>query len=106
MATRSNKNIQTLTVSLWGVNIGTLQWNPRTQSSLFWFSPDYFTGGYDIAPITHPKAQQSPAIAIPGIKEPKIYQGLPSFLADSLPDRWGNLVQGGRSSRERQDSPD
>ena len=78
MATRSNKDIQTLTVSLWG--------------GLFWFSPDYFTGGYDIAPITHPKAQQSPAIAIPGIKEPKIYQGLPSFLADSLPDRWGNAV--------------
>ena len=92
MATRSNKNIQTLTVSLWGVNIGTLQWNPRTQSSLFWFSPDYFTEMYDIAPITHPKALQSPAIAIPGIKEPKIYQGLPSFLADSLPDRWGNAV--------------
>ena len=92
MATRSNKDIQTLTVSLWGVSIGTLQWDPRTQSSLFWFSPDYFTGGYDMAPITHPKAQQSPAIAIHGIKEPKIYQGLPSFLADSLPDRWGNAV--------------
>lgn len=92
MATRSNKDIQTLTVSLWGVSIGTLQWNPRTQSSLFWFSPDYFGSRYDIAPITHPKAQSSPAIAIPGIKEPKIYQGLPSFLADSLPDRWGNAV--------------
>ena len=92
MATRSSKDIQTLTVSLWGVNIGTLQWNPRTQSSLFWFSPGYFESRYDIAPITHPKAQQSPAIAIPGIKEPKIYQGLPSFLADSLPDRWGNAV--------------
>ncbi len=92
MAARSSRNIQTLTVSLWGVNIGTLQWNPRTQSSLFWFSPDYFTEMYDIAPITHPKALQSPAIAIPGIKEPKIYQGLPSFLADSLPDRWGNAV--------------
>ena len=68
MATRSNKDIQTLTVSLWGVSIGTLQWNPRTQSSLFWFSPDYFGSRYDIAPITHPKAQSSPAIAIPGIK--------------------------------------
>ncbi|HJC94307.1 MAG TPA: HipA N-terminal domain-containing protein [Candidatus Phocaeicola excrementigallinarum] len=22
----------------------------------------------------------------------KLFQGLPSFLADSLPDRWGNLV--------------
>ena len=92
MATRSSKYIQTLTVSLWGLDIGTLQWDQRTQSSLFWFSPDYFASGYDIAPIAHDKALQSPAIAIPGIKEPKIYQGLPSFLADSLPDRWGNAV--------------
>ena len=92
MAKRSNRDIQTLSVSLWGVPIGMLQWNARTGNSLFWFSPDYFEEGYDIAPITHPKAMQSPAIAIYGLKEPKIYQGLPPFLADSLPDRWGNAV--------------
>ena len=90
--TRNNKDIHTLSVSLWGVTIGTLQWNPRTNTSLFWFSPDYFERDYDMAPITHPKATESPAIAIQGIKDPKIYQGLPSFLADSLPDRWGNAV--------------
>ena len=92
MATRNNNNIQTLSVSLWGVTIGTLQWNPHMGISLFWFSPNYFEAGYDIAPITHPKSTESPAIAIYGLKEPKIYQGLPSFLADSLPDRWGNTV--------------
>lgn len=88
----SSKDLQTIRVSLWGTTIGTLQWNPRTGTSMFWFSPEYFGQKYDIAPITHPKSTQSPAIAIPGIKEPKIYQGLPSFLADSLPDRWGNAV--------------
>ena len=92
MATRNNKDIQTLSVTLWGVTIGTLQWNPRNGISLFWFSPDYFKENYDIAPITHPKSTETPAIAIYGLKEPKIYQGLPSFLADSLPDRWGNAL--------------
>ena len=92
MATRNNNDIQTLSVTLWGTSIGTLQWNPRMGISLFWFSPDYFKENYDIAPITHPKSTESPAIAIYGLKEPKIYQGLPSFLADSLPDRWGNAV--------------
>ena len=92
MATRNNNDIQTLSVTLWDVTIGTLQWNPRMGISLFWFSPDYFKENYDIAPIAHPKATASPAIAIYGLKEPKIYQGLPSFLADSLPDRWGNAV--------------
>ena len=47
---------------------------------------------FDLAPIQHPKSLQSPAIGIPGIREPKIYQALPSFLADSLPDRWGNAL--------------
>ena len=42
MAAKSNKDIQTLSVSLWGATIGMLQWNPRTGNSLFWFSPDYF----------------------------------------------------------------
>ena len=92
MTARNNRDIQTLSVSLWGTTIGMLQWNPRTGNSLFWFSPDYFEKGYDIAPITHPKAMQTPAIAIYGLKDPKIYQGLPTFLADSLPDRWGNAV--------------
>ena len=89
---RSFKDIQTITVALWGTTIGTLQWDPRSAISLFWFSPDYFGMDYDIAPITYPKSTQSPAIGIPGLREPKIYQGLPPFLADSLPDRWGNAV--------------
>lgn len=88
----SSKDIQTIRVSLWDTVIGTLQWNSRTGTSMFWFSPEYFEQTYDIAPITYPKATQSPAIGIPGIREPKIYQGLPPFLADSLPDRWGNAV--------------
>lgn len=92
MTARNNRDIQTLSVSLWGTIIGMLQWNARTGNSLFWFSPDYFEKGYDIAPITHPKAMQTPAIAIYGLKDPKIYHGLPTFLADSLPDRWGNAV--------------
>lgn len=84
--------MQTITVSLWGQSIGTLSWNPRTQTSSFWFSPEYFRGPFDLTPIAHPKALQSPAIGIPGLREPKIYQGLPPFLADSLPDQWGNAL--------------
>lgn len=81
-----------ITVSLWGKAIGTLSWNPRMQVSTFWFAPAYFQEPYDLAPITHPKAMQSSAIGIPGRRDPKIYQGLPPFLADSLPDRWGNTL--------------
>ena len=92
MATRNRSDNQMIVVSLWGEPVGTLSWNPRTQVSTFWFSPEYFSGRYDLAPISFPKAMQSPAIGITGFREPRIYQGLPPFLADSLPDRWGNAL--------------
>lgn len=92
MATKRSNDTQMITVSLWGKAIGTLSWNPRMQVSTFWFAPAYFQETYDLAPITYPKGFQSPAIGIPGLREPKIYQGLPPFLADSLPDRWGNTL--------------
>lgn len=92
MAKRHNSDTQMITVSLWGKSIGTLSWNPRTQAGMFWFSPEYFREPYDLTPIAFPKEMQSPAIGIPGLREPKIYQGLPPFLADSLPDRWGNAL--------------
>ena len=81
-----------ITVSLWGKSIGMLSWDSRMQISTFWFSPEYFKESYDLVPITHPKEMQSSAIGIRGLREPKIYQGLPPFLADSLPDRWGNAL--------------
>ena len=92
MAAKFSSDTQTITVSLWGTPIGTLSWNPRTRLSTFWFSPEYFRERYDLTPITYPKEMQSPAIGISGLREPKIYQGLPAFLADSLPDRWGNAL--------------
>ena len=92
MVARNNSNLQQIRVLLWGTPIGTLAWNPRTRNSTFWFSPEYFNMPYDLAPIQYPKSLQSPAIGIPGLREPKLYQGLPSFLADSLPDHWGNAL--------------
>ena len=90
MAAKHNNNAQRIEVSLWGTSIGILSWNQRMQVSTFWFSPEYFGEPYDLAPITHPKGMQSSAIGITGLREPKIYQGLPPFLSDSLPDKWGN----------------
>ena len=90
MATKHNNNAQRIEVSLWGTPIGILSWNQRMQVSTFWFSPEYFKAPYDLAPITHQKGMQSSAIGIPGLREPKIYQGLPPFISDSLPDKWGN----------------
>lgn len=97
MAIRKN-NRNELRVLLWGQEIGTLTWNPDKQYAYFFFSEEYFRQPYDLCPITAPKDSPEARQAIygPSLKSPdmelRIYQGLPPFLADSLPDRWGNAV--------------
>lgn len=77
---------------LWGLEIGQLFWDEDRRNSYFFFSPDYFKTGYDISPILYPKGSRESRWAIYGNREEKIYQGLPPFLADSLPDKWGNAI--------------
>lgn len=85
-------------VLLWGTEIGTLTWVPAQKNSYFNFSQEYFRMGYDLCPITHPLGDPSTRLAIYGENErlgdrtKGIYQSLPPFLADSLPDSWGNAV--------------
>ena len=93
------KNIRnSIRVLLWGKEIGTLTWNLEKKQSYFFFSPEYFNQAYDLCPITHPKDDNSTRQAIygPSMRDAdpsgKLYQGLPPFLADSLPDAWGNLI--------------
>lgn len=81
-----------------GDEIGILTWVPERKQAYFFFSKDYFRKGYDICPITHPKDDPSSRFAIYGEsmnspdKSKSIYNGLPPFIADSLPDNWGNTV--------------
>lgn len=85
-------------VFLWGTEIGTLTWNPVKNNSYFNFAPEYFDTQYDLCPITHPKNLPSTKFAIDGENEKQgdasktIYQSLPPFIADSLPDKWGNAI--------------
>lgn len=83
---------QTLRVILWGKEIGQLTWDAKRNISYFFFSPDYFKQSYDISPIMYPKSLPESGYAIYGDKYDPIYQKLPPFIADSLPDRWGNYI--------------
>ena len=87
-----------LKVFLWGKEIGTLTWVQDRHLGYFHFSDEYFRQEYDLCPITNPKNEPETHFAIYGEStkspnpESKIYQGLPPFLADSLPDNWGNAI--------------
>ena len=82
---------EVLKVFLWGVEIGRLAWHESRRLSYFIYNPEFLRGQLDIAPLVasihHPLSSR----AIFGETE-RMYQKLPSFIADSLPDAWGNLL--------------
>lgn len=80
-----------LKVNLWGREIGRLVWDVATRRTYFVYNPDEGQSIPDIAPLAAPATQRNVHVAIYGDDRP-IYQGLPPFIADSLPDSWGNAL--------------
>ena len=80
-----------LKVILWDMEIGRLAWLDSRNTSYFMYNPEFLLGNLDIAPLTAPIHHPLSSRAIFGEAE-RIYQKLPSFIADSLPDAWGNQL--------------
>ena len=87
--------IQTLDVFLWNMKVGSLvtykeKYNDK---ACFYFDDEFLRQGYDIAPL---RASIHSAYVKNGLPiyadNEKLFGGLPSFIADSLPDHWGNKV--------------
>lgn len=75
---------------LWGREIGSLMWRPGKRSSYFVYHPAFLADGLEPFPLIAPKRG---AINKAFYNEDKrMYQSLPAFLADSLPDDWGNAL--------------
>lgn len=81
------KNVIKVNVRLWDDIIGVMTWDNIAQVASFQFSEIYYTKPYNIQP-TRPMKPIPPFNGIPGDK----YNGLPPFIADSLPDTWGSLI--------------
>ena len=81
-----------LKIMLWDKEIGRLSWDARRGISFFEYNPAFLGGGLDPFPLV--ASVKSPASRRPimGDRETKLYRKLPPFLADSLPDAWGNQV--------------
>lgn len=84
------KNPIAVDVMLWGSCIGRLTWDAGKLLSVFQFSEEYASLPYDVCPSTHKKgrAMSTSFFGKPG----ELYQGLPEFIADSLPDKWGSIL--------------
>lgn len=87
--------IDSLDVMLWDRKVGTLVASQDKYRSkvCFYFDRDFVKAGYDIAPLQAPISGALVQRGLPVYpEEDKMFGGLPSFIADSLPDHWGNTV--------------
>ncbi|MDO4511278.1 MAG: type II toxin-antitoxin system HipA family toxin [Bacteroidales bacterium] len=82
---------KTLRVMLWDEEIGRLAWDDRRRLSYFTYNPEFLKKGLDVSPLVAPIKGVRAMAPVWG-EEAKIYQKLPAFVADSLPDAWGNLL--------------
>lgn len=87
--------IPSINVVLWGEPVGTLveTGNGRNRQICFYFDPAFVRRGLDIAPL---RASVNSVAAQKGMpiypEKNRLFGGLPSFIADSMPDNWGHLV--------------
>lgn len=87
--------IQHLDVFLWNRKVGSLvaYREKYTEKICFYFDRDFPGSGYDIAPLRASIHSTSVKNGLPVYAESdRLFGGLPSFIADSLPDHWGNKV--------------
>ncbi len=81
-----------VSVKLNGEEVGQLYWDERNRRAVFSYHPSFVQKGIEVAPLTASlTGNVAKGFPVMGNKE-KLYQGLPPFIADSLPDRWGNKV--------------
>lgn len=76
---------------LWNRVLGYLSWDSQKHCSTFVFDEDFLSTSWDVAPLGWSIHSSSALVPRYGNRG-KLYAGLPPFVADSLPDRWGNRV--------------
>ena len=79
-------------VKLWHQEVGSLYWDERRKRSVFSYHPSFLNKGLDIAPLSASIKEPRNRLPIYGLPNDDVFCGLPAFIADSLPGRWGNAV--------------
>ncbi len=79
-----------LKLKLWGQEIGRPVCESATRRIYFMYNPN-LSNIPDIAPLLSSSKSRNTLLPIYGDERP-LYQRLPPFIADSLPDSWGNIL--------------
>ena len=76
-------------IQLYGTSIGAVSWDPDRELGIFEYDPGFLGSGIAVAPITMPLGPGR--FSFPNLSR-DTFKGLPGLLADSLPDKFGNLL--------------
>lgn len=76
-------------IQLYGTAIGAVFWDADRELGVFEYDPDFLGSGIWVSPITLPLGPGR--FSFPNLSR-ETFKGLPGLLADSLPDKFGNLL--------------
>ena len=79
----------TAKVKLWGSTIGAVTLDANTSIATFEYDAAFQSSGIGVAPLMMPLSSR--LYSFPSLQL-ETFHGLPGFLADSLPDRFGNAL--------------
>lgn len=76
-------------VELYETQIGAVTWDPERELGIFEYDPDFLGSGIEVSPLMLPLGPGR--FAFSDLSR-ETFKGLPGLLADSLPDKFGNLL--------------
>ncbi|MEZ5324725.1 MAG: type II toxin-antitoxin system HipA family toxin [Verrucomicrobiales bacterium] len=74
---------------LFGTHVASITWDDDRELGLFEYHPDFLDSRIEIAPLTMPL--RSGVFTFQNLPR-ETFKGLPGLLADSLPDKFGNML--------------
>ncbi|MCS5719102.1 type II toxin-antitoxin system HipA family toxin [Herbiconiux sp. CPCC 205763] len=81
--------VSVIEVRAWDRLVGAIALDPGSEYFAFEYDPDWVEGGIELAPLSTPLTER--VQVYPGLPEPT-YHRLPPFVADALPDDFGNAL--------------
>lgn len=82
------KNVNTVRVKMWGTTVGYLHQDDNGMVG-FQYDEDFLKSNIEISPVKMPLSTAT--YTFPALPE-QTFHGLPGMVADSLPDKFGNIV--------------
>lgn len=85
--------MSTASIKLWGENVGAVTWLKDRGYAAFEYDPAFLAKGLELSPLHLSLAdgKAGSIFSFPNLDR-ETFQGLPGFLANSLPDDFGNKV--------------